>query len=74
MLLLKVGFPEAISNVDIRDTLTEWSDGSSMNSIRDSIRAVGDAEEQLNLNASPRLALEVMMLDVPVRTGYPVKR
>jgi DNA polymerase III subunit delta' len=74
MLLLKVGFKEAIINVDIESTLMEWANDNSITGIRDSIKAIQDAEVRLNQNANPRLVLEVMMLDIPARVRDIAKR
>jgi len=74
MLLLRVGLGEAVSNIDMESTLIQWSNNNDIPAIRDSIKAIQDAKVQLNLNANPRLVLEVMMLDIPVKTGDIAKR
>jgi len=74
MLLLKAGLQDAVSNIDIKDSLALWVGALDIQGIRDSIKAIQDAKVQLNLNANSRLVLEVMMLDLPVRAGNIVKR
>jgi DNA polymerase-3 subunit delta' len=74
MLLLRVGLRSIIHNIDIEETLISWAEVLDIHDIRDAIRAIQDAKEQLQLNANSRLVLEVMMLDVPARMGNIVKR
>ncbi|MDD4923370.1 MAG: DNA polymerase III subunit [Dehalococcoidales bacterium] len=74
ILLLKTGLTESVNNIDIEEWLRQWSAGIDIAGIRNSIQAILEAKEQLNLNANSRLVLEVMMLDIPVMTGNIVKR
>jgi len=74
VLLLRTGLGYIINNIDIEEALMSWSDMLDIQSIRDTIRAIQDAKEQLQMNANSRLVLEVMMLDVPARMGNIVKR
>ena len=67
LLLLKTGFIEAVTNIDIEETLTELAEGFNINDIREFIGGILAAREQLRQNASPRLVLEVLMLDIPRR-------
>jgi hypothetical protein len=45
-----------------------------MQDIRNSISAIQEPKVRLDLNANSRLALEVMMLDIPVMAVNTVKR
>ena len=68
-MLVKVGHGEMVTNIDQTKELEEMSQRYQLAKIRmfiNSIRAVG---EQLRLNANPRLALEVLMLDLPEKEG-----
>ena len=47
------------------DDLSDWIERYSLVQIRDFIRSIQAAQEQLRLNASPRLVLEVLMLGIP---------
>ncbi|HEY40813.1 MAG TPA: DNA polymerase III subunit delta' [Dehalococcoidia bacterium] len=65
LMLVKVGCSDAITNVDRSAQLSGMNAGYTLDQIRvfiDSIRAAG---EQLQLNANPQLALEVLMLNIP---------
>ena len=65
LLLVKIDCSDNITNVDRLATLVEMTQGYGLAQIKgfiDSIRAAG---EQLRQNASPRLALEMLMLNIP---------
>ena len=65
LLLVKTGCGDIITNIDYLATLIEMAECYRLNQIKafiDSIRAAG---KQLRQNANPRLALEVLMLDMP---------
>ncbi len=67
LLLVKTGGSDMVANVDMMDELGDWAEAYSMLQIKDFIRSIRAAEEQLKLNASPRLVLEVLMLGIPRR-------
>jgi len=67
LLLVKLGCIDAIANVDFEATLDEMARGYGLAQIRAFINSIQRVGEQLRQNASPRLALEVLMLDVPKR-------
>jgi len=67
LLLLKVGCSDTITNVDQLATLNEIANGYNLAQIRAVINSIQAAGEQLRQNANPRLVLEVLMLDMPVR-------
>ena len=65
LLLVKAGCSDAITNVDMLGTLAERARGYSMSQIGGFIRSLQATKDNLRLNANPRLALEVLMLDIP---------
>jgi DNA polymerase-3 subunit delta' len=74
VLLFKADLPENINNIDIEKQLKQWSNAINIQDIRNSIRSIQETKERLDLNVNSKLALEVMMLDIPVMTGNMVKR
>lgn len=65
LLLVKVGCPDYVTNTDQLNVLNEMAGHYTMEQIRDCLGSIRAAEEQLKLNANPRLVLEVLMLDMP---------
>jgi DNA polymerase-3 subunit delta' len=65
MLLIKSGQAELVINLDYVARLQMLSDGFNISNIRSGISAIMLAQKQLRQNASPRLVLEVVMLDMP---------
>ena len=65
LLLIKGGRGELITNIDHQATLSQQSDDLSMKQVIDSIRRLQEVGKQLEQNANPRLALEVLMLNIP---------
>ena len=65
LMLVKAGSVDSVTNIDRLDTLSEIAGGLSLGQIRAFIQNIRAAGEQLRQNASPRLALEVLMLDMP---------
>lgn len=65
LLLVKAGLSESITNQDYASRLQTLADGFNISQIRVAISAIGLARRQLRQNASPRLVLEVLMLDMP---------
>lgn len=68
LLLIKSGAKDAITNVDHEAKLISQSEVYSLTQINDVIKSILAAGEQLRLNASPRLVLEVLMLNIPRRS------
>ena len=66
LLLVKAGIEETVTNLDYTDRLQSQAAGFNINDIRGGIAAITAAQKQLRQNASPRLVLEVLMLDMPV--------
>jgi DNA polymerase III gamma/tau subunit len=74
LLLIKVGYNEAITNVDFEATLVDSARGYNLTWIRAFINSIQAAGEQLRQNANPQLVLEVLMLSIPKREeGISVK-
>jgi len=67
LMLTKTGCGDAITNVDFKTTLVKMAEGYSLAQITTSINSIQATEKQLRQNANPRLALEVLMLDIPRR-------
>jgi DNA polymerase-3 subunit delta' len=65
MLLVKAGLGEAVINIDIQKDLTNWAGCFSLAELRGFIDVIRQTAERLRANANPRLALEVMLLDMP---------
>ena len=65
MMLVKAGLGEAIINIDIQQELSRLAECFSLAEIRKFIDVVRQTVDRLRANANPRLALEVMLLDMP---------
>jgi DNA polymerase-3 subunit delta' len=65
LMLVKSGLAGNITNIDRLEELKKNADGYSLSQIREFIRSIQTAGEQLRQNANPRLALDVMVLDIP---------
>ena len=65
LLLAKVDLGEAITNVDMSAKVIDWARSYGLVQIRDFIKTIQVAREQLRQNVNPRLVLEVLMLDMP---------
>ncbi len=65
LLLVKVGCPEMITNIDHQTTLAGMADGYRLAQIKGAIDSIRAAGEQLRQNVNPQLALEVLLLDLP---------
>lgn len=65
MLLVKLDRAEMITNTDRREELVGMSGNYSLSSIREFIQSIASAGLQLKQNVNQRLALEVLMLDIP---------
>ncbi len=69
LLLVKAGCDSTITNTDRAGVLAEMARNYSLGAIRGFIGSLRAAAEQLRQNANPRLALEVLMLDIPEKEG-----
>ncbi len=69
LMLVKMGCHDIITNIDRKEELIGTSARYDGNRIRNFIGSIRSAGEQLRRNANPRLALEVLMLDIPGKEG-----
>ncbi len=67
LLLIKGGCAETIGNVDMAHQLEHEASRYLLKDITTFIRNIRNTQRQLEKNVDPRLALEVLMLDLPVR-------
>ena len=74
LLLVKVGFGEAVTNIDLHAKLADLAGGFSLAEIRAVIASLLSAGDELRQNANPRLVLEVLMLGIPRGQGERVLR
>jgi DNA polymerase-3 subunit delta' len=65
LLLVKVGCSDNVENIDKLAVLVDGAKDYSLAQIDDFIKSIRAAKEQLRLNASPRLVMEVLMLSIP---------
>jgi DNA polymerase-3 subunit delta' len=65
LLLINIGCGEMITNIDRSEALAKMSGGYNIFQIKAFINSILAAEEQLGLNANPRLTLEALMLGIP---------
>jgi len=68
LLLVKAGSIDRITNIDFTEDLTEMAKSHGISQIRVFISRLQEAASQLQMNASPRLVLEVLMLNIPGRS------
>jgi DNA polymerase-3 subunit delta' len=69
LMLQKLGRDDMITNIDHKAELVDMAGGYRLSQIKRFIDAIQAAAEQLRQNANTRLALEVLMLDIPIREG-----
>jgi len=69
LMLVKLGCRDMITNIDRKDELVEMAGGYRLSRIKTFIESIRSAAEQLRQNVNTRLALEVMMLDIPIKEG-----
>lgn len=65
LLLIKLDCPAMITNIDRQDDLTKMAANYNLSQIRNCLKSIESAAVQLKQNVNTRLALEVMMLDLP---------
>ncbi len=65
LMLVKTGGESLITNIDKKDELIKIAGNYQLSQINKVIRSIQAAAEQLRQNANTRLALEVLMLDIP---------
>jgi DNA polymerase-3 subunit delta' len=69
LLLVKLGSEETITNIDRKEELREMANDYQPGQIKDCIESIRRTAEQLRQNVNTRLALEVLMLDIPLKGG-----
>jgi DNA polymerase-3 subunit delta' len=69
LLLVKLGSSDTVTNIDHEAELVEMGQNYSLAQIRAFLGSIQAAAEQLEQNANPRLALEVLMLSIPGRSA-----
>ncbi len=67
LLLVKAASPDKITNIDFASDIRRVAEYYTLSQIRTFINQLQETMVQLKLNASPRLALEVLMLNIPRR-------
>lgn len=67
LMLVKVGYRDIITNIDRLASIVEVAQGYRLAQIKAFIESLRAAAEQLRQNANPRLVLEVLMLDIPIK-------
>ena len=65
LLLVNLGCADMITNIDRKDELIKMAGNYRLARIKDCITSIESAGEQLRQNVNTRLALEVLMLDIP---------
>jgi DNA polymerase-3 subunit delta' len=65
LMLVKLGCHDMITNIDRKDELIRMAGNYRLSRIKDFIKSIESAAQQLRQNVNTRLALEVLMLDIP---------
>jgi DNA polymerase-3 subunit delta' len=65
LLLVKLGAGDMITNIDRKNEMAELAGGYRLAGIRNYIKSIRSAGVQLRQNVNARLALEVLVLDIP---------
>ncbi len=65
LMLVKLGCPDLITNIDRKSEIIKLAGEYRLTQMTDTIKGIRTTAEQLGRNANPRLALEVLMLDIP---------
>lgn len=69
LLLVRGGSPDTIVNLDSAASLEEDAEERDLGDIVTFLKAIRRTQRELELNVDPRLALEVLMLDLPARSN-----
>ncbi len=67
LMLIKVGFRESIINIDLEERMGHIVEEIELYDIRNFIKNIQRAVQNLRYNVNPRLVFEVLMMDIPVR-------
>lgn len=65
LMLVKTGTADAVTNADHLRTLQRQAAGYDLQQIADTVHAIQQAIRQIDANVNKRLALEVLLLNVP---------
>jgi DNA polymerase-3 subunit delta' len=71
LMLVRLGANDMVTNIDRREELALMAAGYRPARLKEFIEGIGRAAGQLRQNVNPRLALEVLMLDIPPREVAP---
>ena len=66
LLLVKSDCGEYIVNIDREEEIRMYADKFAASAIGNAIKSIQETMQQLDKNANARLALEVLMLNIPV--------
>jgi DNA polymerase III subunit delta' len=69
IMLQKLGRDDMIINIDRKTELVELAGEFPLEQIKGAIESIRACARQLQQNANSRLALEVLMLDIPIKKG-----
>jgi len=69
LMLLSLGRDDLLTNIDRRDELVRLAQGFTLSQIKAFIETIQATARELRQNVNARLALEVMMLDIPRNEG-----
>jgi DNA polymerase-3 subunit delta' len=69
IMLQKLGRDDMIINIDRKTELVELAGEFPLERIKGAIESIRACARQLQQNANSRLALEVLMLDIPIKKG-----
>jgi DNA polymerase-3 subunit delta' len=69
LMLIKGGCHEAIVNVDYQTVLEEQARGLSLSEIKGFLTSLCLLQEEISKNVNPRLALEWLMLNLPLKSS-----
>ncbi len=65
LMLVKLGCHVMITNIDRREEIAGLAEGYDLDAIRRTIAGIEAAADHMRRNVNPRLALEVLMIDIP---------
>jgi DNA polymerase-3 subunit delta' len=74
IMLIKTGFAEAVINIDIEEKLNRLAEETEISDIVNLIKNIQQTGQNLRRNVNPRLALEVLMMDIPERKRERIRR
>lgn len=69
LLLIRGGSPETIGNVDFSAPMEQEAHRYDLSAIATFLKAIRRTQRQLKMNTDARLALEVLLLDLPPRSN-----